>query len=496
MNKGYVDQPLFSLIFRKYGFEVSNNDLFFLMVRLDRDGDGVVAFNDYKDIFYPNYFKVYKKTTSSNNFSPKTEKIIGMYKKKDLIPGSGSSQKRLRPASSSAIRYPNYNKNYNSQISSMSTTAGKIKSQLSQTQLTRSNSNLKNKFSNTSISLGETLKSNKMRESNNSNNNNNSNYNLLKQTSKSIEMKYISKPNLNDLRVSNSSNLGSLGMSPSRSNSNLKVDRMILEKEKSPYRHMQSYESVNQNNVYVRNSPMKNLNLNSNSPVRNTSASPIRDRLNNSQLNNSNLGSPVRNNLENLKYSSPVRNNLNNKSSPIKKVINNADNINYKGSPIREKPSNEKIDRMIDIKTNSPERKVNSSTNLNNKNSNITNDLNNHLYYDQKSILKGTSLTNISYIPRSPSKFKFETHHTDYLSRFLCDLVKYDCDLETIKEALSLRKDLNLNNMFYWFDYSNRGYIGVLEFKKAMNELELSINNNQIKLIFERFNIYQDSRFT
>ena len=50
--------------------------------------------------------------------------------------------------------------------------------------------------------------------------------------------------------------------------------------------------------------------------------------------------------------------------------------------------------------------------------------------------------------------------------------------------------------MFYWFDYSNRGYIGVLEFKKAMNELELSINNNQIKLIFERFNIYQDSRFT
>ena len=345
---------------------------------MDRDGDGVVAFNDFKEMFYPNYFKVYKKTTASNTFSsPKTDKIIGMFRKKHLVPTT--PEKRLRAAS--AKKFPNYKSVQNS---------------LNQTQLVVSaKAQPKNQLSNSSVGLS----------------------NLKDKNYKDMRLIYPKSKNSNDYDYNPQSDREKEDRDiPSSSRQRLNSSNKLQEKSHIDYADPNS--NVNKERI------LSNLNL------YNSASQRISPRQRDSALNRTS--------------------------------------------------SREKI--------NSPERKNLSSNSLNMDH--------NSLYFDQNKFLKGKSLNNIAYNPRTPSKFKFETYHTEYLTKFLCDLIKYDCEIENLKEALNQRKDLNMNNMFYWFDYSNRGYIGTLEFKKIMNELDINVNPLQINLIFERFNIYQDKRFT
>jgi hypothetical protein len=176
---------------------VTNYDLYFLVHRGDRDGDGVVAYNDFKEIFFSNYFKIYKKTTASGIFSsPKKEKIFDYYRKKNQVPMSPENNTKLRsrPASSQKVIYK-----------ASSTSNNK----LAQSQSIQKNSNLPCYHRKNSPSLSKS----------------NSNGNLNKLSNSQTLKKSSSKKILNKSKNILEKNKANNNINPSKSNLNCSYDK-------------------------------------------------------------------------------------------------------------------------------------------------------------------------------------------------------------------------------------------------------------------------------
>ena len=76
----------FFTLFRKHGYDVNKFDIFFLMSRIDRDRDGIINFhNDYKDLFFNDYFKVFKRSDLEKDSSNKNQRMKSTNKTKAAL---------------------------------------------------------------------------------------------------------------------------------------------------------------------------------------------------------------------------------------------------------------------------------------------------------------------------------------------------------------------------------------------------------------------------
>jgi len=80
----------------------------------------------------------------------------------------------------------------------------------------------------------------------------------------------------------------------------------------------------------------------------------------------------------------------------------------------------------------------------------------------------------------------------DHLAKALVEQVELDKELEAAKNKLALQEDFNTLDCFRCFDLTEKGYIGKLELKDALNDVDIFPTSNELYLIQKRYNKDQD----
>ena len=342
--------------------------MFFLMLRFDRDGDGVINFKDLKDMFFPEYFKVFKKS--------ECERSNG-------VTGKSNNEKRLKSAitSSTSFRSPR-----------ASSTNPKI-------------------------------------------------LNFLK-TSNTV---FKGKTNISSVNSKNSTNNLSNGQSSS---------------------NIYSAKNVTSSN----NEKLEDVNSKSNPKLAYKSSHSLNSQINNQFSNrHNNFGN---NNEAGFDFNDNYDyNKLSNNYIPTGSSYDNK-----KLSPSRNKLNAQSLSSSS------------SKTNFYSSRGNEANDVGKP-FMSPVSYSKKTRTVELDYVPRNIDNPKFENNNPEKLARFLCDLTKLDVECENVKESICLRKDVSLRKLFFWFDYSCKGYFDKTDFYDVMNRLGIEFKDSScLNLIFDRFN--------
>lgn len=103
----------------------------------------------------------------------------------------------------------------------------------------------------------------------------------------------------------------------------------------------------------------------------------------------------------------------------------------------------------------------------------------------------------------SPNRFgnkssSFEDQNNKFkslsLATFFKDLIKLDEAVENAKEALSLRSDVTIKDVFLAFDLTERNSVSLIELKEVLKDLQIYSTIDELKLIFKRFDKDLDGR--
>jgi Ca2+-binding EF-hand superfamily protein len=81
------------------------------------------------------------------------------------------------------------------------------------------------------------------------------------------------------------------------------------------------------------------------------------------------------------------------------------------------------------------------------------------------------------------------------LSKYLYEILSFDINVESLKEALSVKSDINIRDLFNYFDLTGRGYISLVDMKEVLKELDIFAGLDDIKLLYKRFDKDLDGRF-
>ena len=76
----------------------------------------------------------------------------------------------------------------------------------------------------------------------------------------------------------------------------------------------------------------------------------------------------------------------------------------------------------------------------------------------------------------------------DPLCDLLLDFIKQDNIIESIRQSLSIREDVNLKDIYELFDKSEIGYISSGDIIQTFNEFGLLLNRDEIRFLFRKFN--------
>jgi Ca2+-binding EF-hand superfamily protein len=109
--------------------------------------------------------------------------------------------------------------------------------------------------------------------------------------------------------------------------------------------------------------------------------------------------------------------------------------------------------------------------------------------------------TSRDFSPRS-QRYRLEDNNTPknkansaILSKYLYDILSMDVNVESLKEALSVKSDINIRDLFNYFDLTGRGYISLVDLKEVLKELDIFAGLDDIKLLYKRFDKDLDGRF-
>ena len=69
----------------------------------------------------------------------------------------------------------------------------------------------------------------------------------------------------------------------------------------------------------------------------------------------------------------------------------------------------------------------------------------------------------------------------------IIDLLYIEEKIENAKIDLALRHDFNIENIFRFFDFDNKGYIIITDFERGLNKLSLYPNPLEIKVVFNKY---------
>ena len=81
------------------------------------------------------------------------------------------------------------------------------------------------------------------------------------------------------------------------------------------------------------------------------------------------------------------------------------------------------------------------------------------------------------------SDFVFDNKFND----FITELMSIEEKIENAKTDLALRHDFNIENIFRFFDFDNKGYIKKNDFERGFNKLYLYPNPLEIKVVFNKY---------
>ena len=81
------------------------------------------------------------------------------------------------------------------------------------------------------------------------------------------------------------------------------------------------------------------------------------------------------------------------------------------------------------------------------------------------------------------SDFVFDNKFND----FITELMRIEEKIENAKIDLALRHDFNIENIFRFFDFDNKGYITINDFERGFNKLSLYPNPLEIKVVFNKY---------
>ena len=174
-------------------------------------------------------------------------------------------------------------------------------------------------------------------------------------------------------------------------------------------------------------------------------------------------------------------------SSGISNVINNNKNkfSNNKHSSLPKnifKKTN-KLNLNYNNNTNTKSYYLESSYNNNNF---IINKLNNNRHYYSNNLYKRNKG---SYgINNNSNTYNINNIKSDSFYNLLFDFIKQDNSIENIREALSMREDANLADLFELFDHSSNQLISPVDFLETLKELGFYFNKDEIKYVFRKFN--------
>jgi Ca2+-binding EF-hand superfamily protein len=93
----------------------------------------------------------------------------------------------------------------------------------------------------------------------------------------------------------------------------------------------------------------------------------------------------------------------------------------------------------------------------------------------------------------SPVRPEYNASNT-LLARFLHEVVTQDVATETYREALSIKSDVSLRDLFTYLDISGRNSISVVDFSEVLKELGIYSSLDDVKLIFKRYDGDMDGR--
>jgi len=76
------------------------------------------------------------------------------------------------------------------------------------------------------------------------------------------------------------------------------------------------------------------------------------------------------------------------------------------------------------------------------------------------------------------------------------ETIKLDCKLETYKERIAHSEDIELNDIFRYFDKNYKGYFLLDEFKKGIYDLEIYADSNNINCVFKLIDKNNDNNIS
>ncbi len=84
--------------------------------------------------------------------------------------------------------------------------------------------------------------------------------------------------------------------------------------------------------------------------------------------------------------------------------------------------------------------------------------------------------------------------NSSLLAKYFYEILALDINAEALKEALSVKSDINIRDLFNYFDLTGRSYISLVDLKEVLKELDIFANIYDIKLLYKRFDRDLDGR--
>ena len=493
-----------------------------LVYFLDRNNDGLISFDDFHDLLIPiksdfencekNKDYQFINTYESNAYQPFDNNTNIYLNQKDFNPNY-EKEKYLYPTASYYTNYDINTKNINYNTNNLNKRGF------------NKNLNIKNLILNKYINSSEPIhEQNEMNEKESEPNENLENGNQINEDiNEKINEDEINNE-INDDENESSFDQKNLNESKKPDLQNVSVNNkdisedqsQISKEEKAPNLLNNKNISINEKNSEKNEDNFieeKNLNNNLNKEkLENSQSLSIKNEINDFEKNKENINYNLQKfpntfgkNQENESSSnkefinSNNENSTNNKEDDInksnqnkknrkKKILNNRKNSSKKQTPLSSQDIN-------NIYFNDDINNLNQEFSLKQKmdlelNDNMINSTYHFSYLNEEDILNINNKDKNNNNILTPKELNLP-NEIDTISRFfeyIHVIIYYENKLEHLKESLSLREDLSINEIFYLFDKDKSKYITINNFELITKKVfQIFPTKDQITLLFKRY---------
>jgi Ca2+-binding EF-hand superfamily protein len=104
-------------------------------------------------------------------------------------------------------------------------------------------------------------------------------------------------------------------------------------------------------------------------------------------------------------------------------------------------------------------------------------------------------MRNQEFLQNEPNNHLKNKTNSALLAKYFYEILSMDVNAESLKEALSVKSDINIRDLFNYFDLTARSYISLVDMREVLKELDIIAGLDDIKLLYKRFDKDLDGRF-